>query len=61
MKKSTHQLEQELIQADKKYALLEAEHNGLKHSFSLIKANFEREKCRLDSVLQSLANITKNK
>lgn len=59
MKKSIHQLEQELIQADKKYALLEAEHNGLKHSFNLIKTNFEREKWRLDAALQSLSNITK--
>lgn len=45
----------------KQYALLNREHEGLRNSFAMIKSNYEREKNRLDKVIDSLLNHSKTK
>lgn len=40
---------------------LHKENRSLKNSFDMLKANFEREKNRLDKVIDSLLNVTKAK
>lgn len=39
----------------------EAEFKGLKHSFDLIKINYENEKQRVNHLIISIFNITKEK
>lgn len=43
------------------YTKLNKEYEGLRSSFAIIKSNYEREKNRLDKVIDSLLNHSKTK
>lgn len=51
----------QLEKLSENYTNLLAEYNGLKNSFSMVKSNYEREKNRLDKVIDTaLNNSSKN-
>lgn len=54
-------LKLEMMRREKVFNELAAHADGLKKSFDMVKDNFEREKNRLDSVIESLLNVTKAK
>ena len=58
-KETIASLKAELWEVQTKYNKLADESAGLKRSFDMVKANYEREKTRLDKTIDSLLNITK--
>ena len=58
-KETIASLKAELLEVKTRYNNLADESAGLKRSFDMIKANFEREKNRLDKTIDSLLNVTK--
>jgi hypothetical protein len=57
-KETIASLKLEILRKDKVFNELCAHADGLKKSFDMVKANFEREKDRLDKTIQSLLNVT---
>ena len=59
--KSTEQKSEQKIIEDltAENNLLKEEYSGLKKSFQMVKDNFEREKNRVDKLIQSLLNYSK--
>lgn len=55
----TQSLQNSINRLEREKNQLQLEHEGLKKSFYMIKDNYEREKTRLDKVIDSLLNHSK--